>query len=316
VTGSQGDDALTGSAANNILIGGAGDDILDGGAGDDRYEVDSAADQVIEAVSGGTDTVVATVSYSLAAGQEIEFLQTADAAGTAAINLRGNALQQTIEGNNGANTLHDGGTGPLPDDGVPDTLIGHDGNDTYVVYDAEAVIVELAGEGIDRLAAGVDFVLAEGVDIEQLSTTSLIATYALDLTGNSLRQSVRGNDGANVLDGRGGIDTLYGMGGNDVFRFSTALGADNIDRIADFSVADDQIELDHAIFSVLGLGPLDDIAFRDNILSPRDADDRIIYNSNTGSLFYDADGQGGAVAVKFAALSPGLALTAADFVVV
>ncbi|PSJ65698.1 beta strand repeat-containing protein [Kumtagia ephedrae] len=316
--GTAGADSLSGGILDDILDGGTGDDVMDGGTGDDLFKVDSAADQVIELSGGGTDTVQSTVSYALAAGGEVELLQTADAAGITAINLRGNALQQTIIGNDGANILHDGGTGPLPNDGVPDTLIGNGGNDTYIVYAAAALIVEIAGEGHDRLAAGVDFVLAVGVSVEYLTTTSLTATSAIDLTGNEIRQWVRGNNGDNVLDGGGGIDTLFGMGGADAFRFSTALGAGNVDRIADFSVADDSIHLDDAIFTALTTpGTLDASAFKDIALAARDADDRILYNSTTGSLFYDADGSASAFApVKFAALSPGLALSAADFVVV
>ncbi|PSJ56164.1 beta strand repeat-containing protein [Kumtagia ephedrae] len=315
--GGIGTNTLTGGGGSDTLDGGVGNDVLNGGADDDLFKVDSALDQVVEVLGGGTDTVESTVSYALAAGSAVEFLQTTDATGSSSINLRGNALQQIITGNDGANILHDGGTGPLPDDGLPDTLIGHGGNDRYVVYDAAALIVELAGEGTDRLAAGVDFVLAEGVDVEHLHTTSSIATYAINLTGNSLRNWVRGNDGANVLDGGDGIDTLYGMGGADAFRFSTALGSNNVDRIADFSVADDSIHLDDAIFAALGLGTLADSAFKDIAVAARDADDRILYNSTTGSLFYDADGSGSAfTAVKFASVSPGLALSAADFMVI
>ena len=47
-----------------------------------------------------------------------------------------------------------------------------------------------------------------------------------------------------------------------------------------------------------------------------DGNDRIIYNTTTGALYYDPDGDGAAAAVQFATLGTGLALTAADFFVV
>ena len=37
----------------------------------------------------------------------------------------------------------------------------------------------------------------------------------------------------------------------------------------------------------------------------QDANDRIIYNSNTGELFYDSDGTGGTAAVQFAEVRRG-----------
>ena len=47
-----------------------------------------------------------------------------------------------------------------------------------------------------------------------------------------------------------------------------------------------------------------------------DADDRIIYDSSTGNLYYDPDGNGVAAQVLFAHLGTGLALTNADFSIV
>jgi len=47
-----------------------------------------------------------------------------------------------------------------------------------------------------------------------------------------------------------------------------------------------------------------------------DASDRIIYNSGTGAVFYDADGTGGGTQVQFATISTGLAMSAGNFVVI
>ena len=50
-------------------------------------------------------------------------------------------------------------------------------------------------------------------------------------------------------------------------------------------------------------GPLAAGSFKDLALAPEDASDRILYNINTGMLFFDPDGSGGAAAVQFATLS-------------
>jgi Ca2+-binding RTX toxin-like protein len=47
-----------------------------------------------------------------------------------------------------------------------------------------------------------------------------------------------------------------------------------------------------------------------------DADDFLIYNSTTGKLYYDTDGNGAGAAVQIALIGNHAALTAADFVVI
>ncbi len=78
---------------------------MHGGAGDDTYHVDDSGDIVNESTlvcstSGGIDTVVASISYTL--GDDVENLTLT---GSAAINGTGNSLTNVIKGNSGANAL-------------------------------------------------------------------------------------------------------------------------------------------------------------------------------------------------------------------
>ncbi|NJM29221.1 MAG: calcium-binding protein [Rhizobiales bacterium] len=124
-----------------------------------------------------------------------------------------------------------------------------------------------------------------------------------------------GNAGNNFIDGKSGRDTLSGNGGSDQFLFTTTLSAaTNIDYITDFDVTNDFLRLDDAVFAVLSLGYLSAAAFRIGAAAT-DATDRIVYNSATGAVYFDADGAGIIAQVQFAKLSPGLALTNADIYV-
>jgi predicted extracellular nuclease len=297
---------LIGNDGANQLHGGGAADTLIGLGGDDIYYTDVAAIQVVEGAGGGNDQLYTSVSFVLALGSEVELLSTNNTAGTGAINLTGNASNQTVVGNNGANQLHGGG-------GV-DTLIGYGGNDIYYTDVAATQVVDGVGEGFDQLYTSVSYVLGSG-EIELLSTNSAVATAAIDLTGNQFGQLVLGNAGANVLDGKGGADTLVGYGGADTFAFTSALGAGNVDVVADFVSGTDKIALDDAVFTALGLGALSANAFVIGS-DALDADDRIIYNTSNGGLYYDADGAGGQAAILFAYLSSVPAITASDFTVI
>jgi Ca2+-binding RTX toxin-like protein len=306
---------ITGNAGENILHdGGKGAaDVMKGLGGSDTYRVFNSGDAIVEAASQGSlDKVNAAVDYVLGAGVHVEILQTNGSAGTSAIDLTGNALAQEIIGNAGENILHDGGKG------AADVMKGLGGSDTYRVFNSGDVIVEGMSQGAaDKVVAAVDYALGAGVHVEILQTNGSAGTSDIDLTGNGIGQEIAGNAGDNRIDGKGGNDVLKGSGGADTFAFSTALGADNVDSIADFSVAADTIELDDAIFAALTTGTLAAAAFWSNTTGlAHEASDRIIHDTATGKLFYDADGTGAGAGVHFATLTVGLALTNADFEVI
>ena len=137
-----------------------------------------------------------------------------------------------------------------------DAMTGGLGNDNFYVDNAGDTVIEVAGQGTDRVYSEVSYALVPGASIEVLSTTNPFGTAAIALAGNELANTVYGNYGNNVLNGSGGNDTVYGYNGADSFRFDTALGAGNVDTIGDYVVADDTIQLDDAVFAGLAPGAL------------------------------------------------------------
>ncbi len=213
-------------------------------------------------------------------------------------------------GGNGADTLN-GGAGN-------DVTNGGTGNDIHRIAQAADKVVEFANRGTDTVLAAVSYALATNVSVEILRASDAAAKTALTLTGNNLGNKVVGNAGANVINGGGGSDTLHGLGGRDTFLFDTAPHASaNRDSIADFSVPLDTIKLENKVYKGLGttIGTLAPEKFFSGATA-HDADDRIVYDSATGALWYDSNGAARGGAVQFAQLAPGLALSNLDIVVV
>ncbi len=295
-TGNALNNRLTGNAAANVLDGGAGVDTLIGGLGNDTY-ITTGGDRIIESLNAGIDTVLTSASLTLGANLENMTLT-----GAAAINGTGNALNNVLTGNGASNTLN-GGTGI-------DTLIGGLSNDTYFTDGGDTIVEEL-NAGIDTVLSSASLTL--GANLEKLT---LIGSAASNGTGNVLNNVLTGNAANNILNGGAGSDTLIGGLGDDTFVFNTALGTNNVDRITDFNVIADTIWLETGIFTGLGAGALQSNAFASNSSgNATDAQDRIIYESDTGRLFFDGDGTGGAAKLHFATLNAGLVLTNADFFV-
>lgn len=170
-----------------------------GGAGNDTYIVENDGDKTVEAPGEGTDTVKASLSWTL--DVEIEKLTLT---GTSAINGTGNALANTMTGNSGANIL-DGGIGA-------DAMTGGAGNDVYVVDNTSDQTIEVAGGGTDTVQSSISWALSS--EIENLSLTG---AAAISGTGNTLANTLQGNSGANTLNGGMGADIMTGGSGNDVY---------------------------------------------------------------------------------------------------
>jgi Ca2+-binding RTX toxin-like protein len=124
LNGGGGVDAIKGAGGADIIDGGDDADSMWGGQGDDIFIVDDAGDVVTEAIGEGFDWLQTTVSYSLAAGSEVEVLYADPATTTAAINLTGNEFDNFLTGNDGINVLV-GGLGI-------DTLRGSGGGDAFL----------------------------------------------------------------------------------------------------------------------------------------------------------------------------------------
>lgn len=309
VQADTGNDTLQGDAGNDSLNGGADADRLDGGANDDDLFGDAGNDTIFG--GSGRD--------QLFGGENNDVLNADQGAdvmlGAAGIDrLFGGSDNDTLFGGAGNDRL-DGGTGA-------DTMLGGSENDVYIVDAAGDRVFEtvtttstLDAGGIDQVQTAVSFSMATG-GARFVENLALTGTANVNGTGNTLANRLVGNAGNNVLNGGAGNDILTGGAGSDSFVFSTARSATNIDRITDFNRAADTIRLDDLVFAGVAKGTLVASAFAANATgAATDALDRVIYETDTGRLYFDADGNGTGARVQFATLTANLVLTNADFFV-
>jgi Ca2+-binding RTX toxin-like protein len=278
LTGRDGDDLLWGGGGGDTLLGDDGNDTLKGGGGADHLVGGAGTDSAVY-LESNAGVFVSLIDH-IASGGEAE----GDELDSIEI-IVGSNYADSLWGDNGSNRLD-----------------GSDGNDLLVGYG-----------GIDGLYGGAGADVLSGMDGQDVLRGEAGADW---LDGGAGIDQLLGGGGADTLLGGAGDDQLTGGDGPDAFVFNTALNAaNNIDQVTDFNGTEDMFHLDDAVFSTLPAGVLAASAFRIGA-GAMDGNDRIIYNSATGALMYDADGQGAAAAVQFAQLDIGLALTHGDFLIV
>src|SRR5204862_7800350 len=119
------------------------------------------------------------------------------------------------------------------------------------------------------------------------------------------------NGGNDWVQGGTGNDSVSGGGGQDIYAFAE-FGSQNADTLANFATAWDASQLDAGGFSNIGAtGRFSggDVRFfaAAGATAAHDADDRIVYNTSTGQLYYDADGgPGGAQLIARFQGNPGI----------
>jgi Ca2+-binding RTX toxin-like protein len=240
VAGGSGENRLFGEAGNDILDGRAGASRMEGGGGHDLYLDGGTANEIVEHADGGVDEVwTDLVSYVLPA--HVENLLYVGSGGLAASGnesdnaIRGGAANDVLAGFAGNDLLIGGAgndvviggaglnilLGGLGDDildgrGGTSTLQGGDGDDVYLISSLGDSIVEMIGEGTDRILTSVNYTLSAGQAIEALGASVASDTTPVNLGGNHAAQIIIGNAGANLLSGGGGSDYLIGLGGDDV----------------------------------------------------------------------------------------------------
>jgi Ca2+-binding RTX toxin-like protein len=143
------------------------------------------------------------------------------------------------------------------------------------------------------------------------------AGVAVDLSKQVERIDITGGAYDDTLTGGSASDILTGGAGADHFVFNN-LAANGGDKLADFTATVDQLDFSKAIFAGLGdVGPLVAVKFWSSAsdITAHSADDRLIYNTTTGTLYYDADGTEAATAIKIATFGGLPALTSDDIFV-
>ena len=267
VTGTANADTLAGTAGIDVINGLGGNDIITGAGGTDILNGGDGSDIYVMALTA-EHTAAEIADTGTTGTDEVRFTST---------------VASTL-------TLYAGDTG------IEAVAIG-----TGIA--AAAVVTGTTALNIDASLVANGLTLTGNAGVNSLTGTG----YADRISGGGGDDTLNGAAGNDTLIGGAGNDNLTGGTGSDYFVFDTAPNATtNRDTIADFTSGTDKIQLSKAVMTALGstLGTLATGQFWSgaSVTAGHDGDDRIVYNSTTGALYYDADGSGAGAAVQIALL--------------
>lgn len=284
--GTDGEEMIVGTDGNDIIDGKAGIDILMGGAGNDILS--SSGSSWLYGDSG-KDTFNLTGGWHVIADW--------------------NSAEDTLNVSFGSRV----------------SVVTHLSSNDFTLTTAQNISVENANNAgtiflsgyysNDRLtgSAGVDILYGDSGD------DVLIGNAGNDnLDGGQGNDTLLGGAGDDTLNGGDGNDTLTGGAGSDTF---TLFGNNQVDRlgittITDFVSGFDKIMLINS--DIYNYNNPRSSFLADELVQGAgavalDANDHFIFDSTTGVLSYDSDGNGAAEAVQFATLQGVTQLSIEDF---
>ena len=323
LNGGAGNDTLNvdASTGNNLLNGGAGDtwlyaygstgdNLLNGGDGYNLFYIaNSSGNNTLIGGAGNNDLVAdnSTGNNILYGGDSSNYFSIQHASGNNTL-VGGAGGDVFLNWYSTGNNLLDGGTG--------NDLLDYRGDSA-----TEGITSTFnATTNIGSITAGTNRVSYKNIERLNISGTiyddNIVGSKGNDTLngGNAGNDTILGGAGNDILTGGNGNDILYGNGGTDTFAFNNY--NEGVDIIYDFNATNELIQVSANDFGG-GLSPGSLSANQFTIgASATTSNQRFIYDSTTGALFFDQDGSAsGFTQVKFAQLLSGLSLTKNNFVV-
>jgi serralysin len=331
-TGNAIDNVITGNGAANALSGGDGNDTLIGAGGNDTFTGGNGADAFVFNVAPGGGNASLITDFTSAADVIRLDGRAMTAIGASGTFASGDARFYAAAGANGGHDADDrvvynittgqlwydadgsgagaaqliatlqgapalaatdiavdnGSSAPPPP--PPGSIVGTAGNDTMPGTAGNDSMFGLGGNDVMAGGSGND-----------------------SMVGGAGNDTIYGDSNNDWIEGGAGNDSLSGGGDQDSYVFRE-YGAANADTVGDFASAWDMLRFDGSAFSALGSAghfAAGDARFyaAAGASGGHDADDRIVYNTSTGQLFYDADGSGAGAAQLVATIqgAPGVA---------
>ncbi|MET1755133.1 hypothetical protein ABVV53_06645 [Novosphingobium sp. RD2P27] len=191
-------------------------------------------------------------------------------------------------------------------------MINADGSKRAEHYDSNA---KMTGYDVIKVVDGVE--VTEQYDSHGVPQST--AAVAMSTSSIAQVEETAGTEGSDLIYGRGGSDIITGGSGADVFVFDMNLPRTSLLTITDFHAGEDRFALAFSAPGGIGTsGTFEASAFwsGEGVKAAHDADDRVIYDTASGKLYFDPDGTGSAQATLVAHLvNAPQNLTPADFLI-